>query len=141
VSRALSELLDRVAAIAQDAGVAIDIRDLALNDGSVEEALVGHAQTLWRLVLYRFTRLERCGDRFEGRRGYGVVLDPTLVSVTLLPFSKVATQDVRNSVRLASSVVENGKTLIIDAAIACRAAHGSVEKEWITKLTARGFLR
>ena len=46
MSRALGELLDRVAAIAQDAGLAIDIRDLALDDGSVEEALVGHAKTL-----------------------------------------------------------------------------------------------
>ena len=114
VGRVQGELLDRVAAIAQDAGVAIDIRDLALYDGSVKEALVGHAETLRRLVLYTFTRFERCGNRLEGRRRYGVVLYPSLVSASLLSLWKGAGRNVRNSICLPSAVVANGKTFIVD---------------------------
>lgn len=91
VGRVLRELLDRVAAVSQDAGVAIDVRDLALDDGRVEEALVGHAESLGRLVLDTFPRFERGGNRLEGGRRDGVILDPVCVvlrlSLTLLFFT------------------------------------------------------
>ena len=64
----LSELLDWIATVAEDACIAVDIRDLALDDGSVEKASIGHAKAFGRLVLYTFTGLERCGNRLEGRR-------------------------------------------------------------------------
>jgi len=79
VGRVPRELLDRVAAVAQDARVAIDVRDLALDDGRVEEALVGHAESLGRLVLDTFPRFERGGNRLEGGRRDGVILDPVCV--------------------------------------------------------------
>ena len=88
VGRVLRELLDRVPTVAQDAGVAIDVRDLALDDGRVEEALVGHAESLGRLVLDTFPRFERGGNRLEGGRRDGVILDPVCIvlrlSLTLL---------------------------------------------------------
>ncbi len=86
VGRAQRELLDRVAAVAQDAGVAIDVRDLALDDGRVEEALVGHAEALGRLVLDTFPRLQRGGNRLEGQRRDGVIVNPMTprLSLTLL---------------------------------------------------------
>jgi len=87
VGRVLRELLDRVAAVAQDAAFAIDVRDLALDDGRVEEALVGQAESLGRLVLDTFPRFERGGNRLEGGRRDGVILDPMCVprlSLTLL---------------------------------------------------------
>ena len=68
MARVLSELLDWIATVAEDACIAIDIRDLALDDGGVEKAFVGHAEAFGRLVLYTFTWLERCGNCFEGRR-------------------------------------------------------------------------
>ena len=67
MGRVESELLDWIATVAEDASLAIDIRDLALDDGCVEKAFVGHAKTFGRLVLYTFIRLERCGNCFEGR--------------------------------------------------------------------------
>ena len=132
VGRVLRELLDRVAAVAQDAGVAIDVRDPALDDGRVEEALVGHAESLGRLVLDTFPRFERGGNRLEGGRRDGVILDPMGVprlSLTLLlllqppPPSKGADGDVRNIVCLARAVVANGKTLVDDGIASCWAAH------------------
>jgi hypothetical protein len=38
---------------------------LALYDGGVEESLVGHAETLGRLILHTFPRAKRCGNRLE----------------------------------------------------------------------------
>jgi len=64
----LSKLLDRISAVAEDARVAINIRDLALDDGGVEKALVRHAKAFVRLVLFGFSWLGRCGDSLEGRR-------------------------------------------------------------------------
>lgn len=133
VGRVQGELLYWVAAIAQDAGLAINIRDLALYDGSVEKALVGHAETLRRLVLYTLTRFERCGNRLEGCRRYGVVLDPTLISAPLLSLSKGAERDVRNSICLPSAVVVNGETLIIDTIIVCWPAHDRKDRKVSTK--------
>ena len=68
VGRVLSELLNWIATIAEDPCVAIDIRDLALDDGGVEKAFVRHAKAFRRLVLYTFTLLELCGNCLEGRR-------------------------------------------------------------------------
>ena len=68
VRRVQRELLNRVAAVAQDARLAIDERDLALYDGGVEEALVGHAEPLGRLILYTFPWSKRCGNRLEVTR-------------------------------------------------------------------------
>ena len=87
VSRVLRELLDRIPAVAQDAGVAIDVRDLALDDGRVEEALVGHAESLGRLVLDTFPRFERGGNGLEGGRRDGVILDPVCVCPSSQPGS------------------------------------------------------
>jgi hypothetical protein len=67
VRRVQRKLLDRVAAVSQNARLAIDERDLALYDGSIEKAFVGHAEALGRLVLYTFPRPQRCGNRLEGR--------------------------------------------------------------------------
>ena len=64
----LSKLLDWIATVAEDACLAINIRDLALDDGSVEKAFVGHPEAFGRLVLCTFTLLERCGNPLEGRR-------------------------------------------------------------------------
>jgi hypothetical protein len=137
VGRVLRELLDRVPAVAQDAGVAIDVRDLALDDGRVEEALVGHAESLGRLVLHTFPRFERGGNRLEGGRRDGVILDPVCVCVSLvsawLCFSLLHPRrrrkegadgdDVRNIVCLARAVVANGKTLVDGGTAFCWAAH------------------
>ena len=65
--RVQRKLLDRVAAVSQNALFTIDVRDLALNDGGIEKAFVGHAETLGRLVLCTFPRPQRCGNRLEGR--------------------------------------------------------------------------
>jgi hypothetical protein len=64
----LGELLDWIATVAEDACIAIDIRDLALDDGGVEKAFVGHAKAFGGLVLYTFTLLEWRGNPLEGRR-------------------------------------------------------------------------
>ena len=128
----LRELLDRVAAVAQDARVAIDVRDLALDDGRVEEALVGHAESLGRLVLDTFPRFERGGNRLEGGRRDGVILDPVCVpssqpdsafTTAPPPTSKGADGDVRNIVCLARAVVANGKTLVNGGIAFCWTAH------------------
>ena len=67
VRRVQRKLFDRVAAISQNARLAIDVRDLALYDGGIEKAFVGDAEALGRLVLYTFPRPKRCGNRLEGR--------------------------------------------------------------------------
>ena len=67
VRRVQRKLFDRVAAISQNARLAIDVCDLALYDGGIEKAFVGHAEALGRLVLYTFPRAQRCGNRLEGR--------------------------------------------------------------------------
>jgi hypothetical protein len=67
VRRVQRKLFDRVAAVSQNARLAIDERDLALYDGGIEKAFVGHAKALGRLVLYTFPRPQRCGNRLEGR--------------------------------------------------------------------------
>jgi len=84
VCRARCELLDRIAAVAQHARVAVNVRDLALYDGRVEEAPVGHAEALGRLVLRAFPRLQRGGDRLERRGRYRVVLDPVTRAIPRL---------------------------------------------------------
>ncbi len=66
--RVQRELFDRIAAVAQNARLAIDERDLALYDGGIKETFVGHAEALGRLVLYTFPRPKRCGNRLEGSR-------------------------------------------------------------------------
>jgi hypothetical protein len=68
VRRVQRELLNRVAAVAQNACVAIDVRDLALYDGRIEETFVGHAEALGRLIFYTFLWSKRCGNRLEGSR-------------------------------------------------------------------------
>ena len=68
VRRVQRKLFDRVAAVSQNARVAIDKRDLALYDGGVEKPFVGHAEALGRLVLCTFPRPQRCGNRLECRR-------------------------------------------------------------------------
>ena len=68
VCRVQRELLDRVAAVAQNARIAVDVRDLALYDGGIEETLVGHAETFGRLIFYTFPWSKRCGNRLEGSR-------------------------------------------------------------------------
>jgi hypothetical protein len=68
MGRVLSELLDWIATVTKDACLAIDIRDLALDDGGVEKAFVGHAKTFGRIVLYTFALFEWCGNPLEGRR-------------------------------------------------------------------------
>src|ERR1700755_308842 len=65
--RVQRKLLDRVATVSQNARLAIDVSDLALYDGGIEKAFVGHAEALGRLVLCTFPRPQRCGNRLEGR--------------------------------------------------------------------------
>ncbi len=54
VRRMQRKLLDPVAAVSQNARLAIDVRDLALYDGGIEETFVGHAEALGGLVLCTF---------------------------------------------------------------------------------------
>ena len=133
VRRVQRELLDRIAAVAQDSRLAIDVRDLALDDGRVKEALVGHAEALGRLVLDTFPRFQRGGNRLEGRRRDSVILDPINPRPQCLTLhfthhprvvEKDADGDVRNIVCLPGAVVANGETLVGGITI-CWTAHAS----------------
>lgn len=55
--------------------ISINIRDLTLDDRSIQESLVRHPQPLFRLVLFAFSFLPRCSNCLEGRRRDGIIDD------------------------------------------------------------------
>jgi hypothetical protein len=58
------------------AGLAIDVGNLALDDGGVQETFIRNSQALGGLVLITFTRFLRGSYGLERGCGYCVVEDP-----------------------------------------------------------------
>jgi len=57
-------------------GIAVNVGNLTLDDGGVQEAFIRNPQALGGLVLITFTRFLRGGYGFERGCGYSVVEDP-----------------------------------------------------------------
>ena len=58
------------------AGLAVDVGNLTLDNGGVQETFVRNPQALGGLVLITFARFLRGSYGFERGCGYGVVEDP-----------------------------------------------------------------